>query len=70
MPEFTVLSRFDPTTGRQTNQFSEAPCNIVWRGEANNFDEAKEKAGAACMRRVKPEDMKAYFATEKEVKWG
>ena len=70
MPEFTVLSKFDPTTGRQTNKFSEAPCNLVWRGEADSFEQAREKAVAACMRRIKPEDLKSYLATEKEVKWG
>jgi len=70
MPEFTVLSKIDPTTGKQSNQHSEAPCNIVWRGEASNFEEAQEKAAVACMRRVKKQDMASYYSTETEVKWG
>lgn len=69
MPEITVLSKVHPATG-QSSEFSDTPRHILWRGEAANFPEAKEKASAACMGRVKQTDMKAYFSTDKEVVWG
>lgn len=66
MSEYRVLSRFDPQTGKETRQY-----NAVWRGEAENFNEAKQKAAAACKWRIEPGDMQAYsMSAGDEVKWG
>ncbi len=66
MAVFRVLSKFDPQTGKETRQH-----NAVWRGEAENFYEAKQKAAAACKWRIEPGDMQAYdLSSSSEIKWG
>ena len=66
MSEYRVLSKIDPTTGKETSQY-----NAVWRGQAENFYEAKQKAAAACKWRIEPGDMQAYdLNSSDEVKWG
>ena len=66
MSEYRVLSKIDPTTGKETSQY-----NAVWRGQAENFYEAKQKAAAACKWRIEPVDMQAYdLSSSSEIKWG
>ena len=66
MAEYRVLSKFNPMTGEKTSQH-----NAVWRGEAENFYEAKQKAAAACKWRIEPRDMQAYdLSSSSEIKWG
>ena len=63
MAEFRVLSRLDQTTGEMTSAHK-----AIWRGEANSFYEAKEKAAAVCKWKIQPEDMIAYNLTSDEIK--
>lgn len=59
MAYYSIFSNTDPRSGRVEKTEGENYSFVVWKGQAANLEEAKEKASDHCMRRVKKIDMKA-----------